>query len=506
MRIAVRLDRSRLFRWQLTLITALREAGHAVAVDFRMLADPLPISLIAVLDFDAARSNSGDDRLSARLAQSAFAELPPEEGDDPARDGERDLTIDLATSLSIERIGGRVLRPLYDASATDEALFRALLAGRAPRLTVYDTEEDSPWSIGLPAIEQPTLFTGALDNVASRLVEGLAVIVARIAAGGHPPEMARARRDKTRRTMLAAVSRYGVRLVGAKLGRARDRAFGNVPRWRVAWRPVGEGAQPKSATLDLADFHVLDDDGRRFYADPVLVVRDGAIHVFVEELPDDTGIGHIAHFTIGADGKATNPAPVLKTPTHLSYPFVFEHDGETWMMPESVAAGSLDLYRCRRFPDVWEHEARLLEGRFHDATLFTHEGRVWIAAATEAWQSSTWDALSLFHASALTGPWTPHAMNPVIVDARWARPAGPQWRDGTGLIRPAQDCNGGYGGALTLRRILRLTPDEFAEETVGSLAFAGAGRILGPHTIGRAGGIEIIDLYARSSDLHRRRR
>ncbi len=53
MRIAVRLDRSRLLRWHLTLIEALQQNGHAVAAEFRPRTDPLPASLLAMLEFDA---------------------------------------------------------------------------------------------------------------------------------------------------------------------------------------------------------------------------------------------------------------------------------------------------------------------------------------------------------------------------------------------------------------------------------------------------------------------
>jgi hypothetical protein len=264
---------------------------------------------------------------------------------------------------------------------------------------------------------------------------------------------------------------------------------------------VDASRSPTSEDLRLSDFRVLEDDGRRFYADPFVVVRDGIRHVFVEELPSDTGIGVISHFTISEAGEATKPAPVLQTGAHLSYPLVFEHDGETWMMPESSAAGGLDLYRCRRFPDDWTLETRLLKGRFHDATLFAHDGRLWIAAATEAFQSSSWDALSLFYADALKGPWTAHALNPVLIDARFARPAGPLWRAGVDFFRPAQDCSGGYGSKLSIRKILRLTPTDFSEETAGTMAFGDSPHVLGPHTICRGGDLELIDLYGRDSEI-----
>lgn len=498
MRIAVRLDRLRLMRWHLILLDALRQQGHAVGMEFRDDAEPLPASLRALLKFEAIRFRLPDTRLSARVEPSAAETADSEWGD-------RDLMLDLSASRTLETPRARVLRPLYDGVTGDDALFRTLLMGRAPVLAVEDSDGNGIWPIGQPAIEQPGRLAISLDQSVSRLIEGLLRIVSDIAGGRQaPPSTSLGRPIVSPTSTFAAVAGFGGRAIASKFLRLRDSAFGETPRWRVAWR-MTDAAVPTGSKLQIRDFHILPDDGRRFFADPFVLVRDGLFHVFIEELPHDTGVGLISHFTISETGDATAPRPVLQTGTHLSYPFVFEHDGETWMMPESSMSGGLDLYRCTRFPDAWTHEARLLEGRFHDATLFTHDGRLWIAAATDVLQSSTWDGLSFFYADTLLGPWTPHAGNPVLVDARLARPAGPLWRSGGDLFRPAQDCSGGYGSKLNLRKILRLTPTDFAEETVGSLCFNPEARIFGPHTICRARRLEIIDLFARKSDLSRAR-
>ena len=249
--------------------------------------------------------------------------------------------------------------------------------------------------------------------------------------------------------------------------------------------------QSKAAHYAVGQFRTLDDAAASYFADPFLFVHQGSTHIFVEEVPNATGRGIISHFTLDARGMPSKPSAVLDTGSHLSYPQVFEHGGAIYMMPESSAAGGLDLYRATTFPLAWEKVGRLIEGRIHDATLFGHEGRLWIAAGSETLQSSSWDGLSLYYADRLEGPWSPHHLNPVLIDAAGARPAGPLWRDAQGsLVRPAQDCTRGYGGALTLKRILELSPARFREEPMGTVAFGEAG-ILGPHTIGRAGGFEV---------------
>src|SRR6185369_10054576 len=69
----------------------------------------------------------------------------------------------------------------------------------------------------------------------------------------------------------------------------------------------------------------------------------------------------------------------------------------------------------------------------------------------------------------LAGPWRPHRRSPVKFDVRSARPAGTPFEHGGQIFRPSQDCSETYGGAIRINRILRLTAEEFDEETVAVL-------------------------------------
>ena len=107
-----------------------------------------------------------------------------------------------------------------------------------------------------------------------------------------------------------------------------------------------------------------------------------------------------------------------------------------------------------------------------DPSVFEYGGRWWLfgnlAAAPGAKAD---DDLHIFFADdPLDGSWTPHPLNPVVSDARFARGAGrPFVHDGK-LFRPAQDCAGGYGNKVVLREITALTPEHFAERTIGELS------------------------------------
>ncbi len=132
---------------------------------------------------------------------------------------------------------------------------------------------------------------------------------------------------------------------------------------------------------------------------------------------------------------------------HLSYPVVFHWQGTAFLMPETVAAGRLEVYRCRRFPGDWELESvPLTRARLADPTLVEVEGRWWMFANAQTDPGRLWERdLHVFHGPTPLGPWTPHRRNPVKSDLGNARPAGRLfWHTGR-LYRPAQDSSRGYG-------------------------------------------------------------
>ena len=205
--------------------------------------------------------------------------------------------------------------------------------------------------------------------------------------------------------------------------------------------------------------------------------------------------------TIGEDGKLSPSRMVLERPYHLSYPFVFEHDGEICMIPETGDARRVELYRAERFPDRWSLHSILIDNiAAYDVTLCEHDGRLWLFMATGQWQSSSWDTLEIFHASKLEGPWTPMGQNPVLVDPSGTRPAGCMFQHSGALWRPAQDSSVIYGGSLSLdagsMSFLRI---DFASRRSRILCRLRRSSISGVHTLNCAQGFEIVDVFGTPS-------
>jgi hypothetical protein len=229
-----------------------------------------------------------------------------------------------------------------------------------------------------------------------------------------------------------------------------------------------------------------------FLADPFVVERDGVRVLFAEDYDYLRGRGVIDALVLDENERVLRRERVIDAPTHLSYPFPLEIDGQLYLVPENCGANEVALYRCVRFPDKWERESALFP-RFDgvDTTFFAHEGRWWAFCTRYSRGSSL--ALHALHAPSPRGPWTEHPLNPIVVDVASARPAGPPFVvDGT-LYRLGQDCSRTYGGAVVIARVDELTPHAYRETLVKRVE-PPAGRYAdGIHTISFAGDRLVID-------------
>lgn len=241
----------------------------------------------------------------------------------------------------------------------------------------------------------------------------------------------------------------------------------------------------------------------RFWADPHAIRRDGRYFIFIEEYLYSTHKGHIAVIEMDEAGNWTSPVTVLERPYHLSYPFVFEHEDELYMIPESAGNRTIELYRCVEFPHRWEFQMNLMEDVYAvDATLLQRDGRWWLFAnLVENEGASSWDELFVFHAPDFrTSDWCPHVRNPVVSDCKRSRPAGRFFEIDGRLYRPSQNCSVRYGYGFNFSEVKVLDQEHYEEEVVSVVTPDWDRRVLGTHTFNRVGRLHLSDAY------HRRRK
>ncbi len=250
-------------------------------------------------------------------------------------------------------------------------------------------------------------------------------------------------------------------------------------------------------TLDAGQFVALNPPGSKFWADPFVVEQEGNRFIFFEEGESDTGKGRIAVLQIDPSGRCGPPQTILDRPYHLSYPFILENNGEYFLIPESSANKTVELYRCRQFPHQWEFETYLLRDIvLEDSTLFFHEGIWWLFASSRVERSNTSnDQLVIFYSPNLvSGDWTAHPCNPVVTDVSNCRPAGKIFSIGGKIFRPAQNnASRQYGYSIQINEIELLTKTAYQEKRTFSISPDRFKKFAAIHTLNTSISTVVID-------------
>ncbi len=230
----------------------------------------------------------------------------------------------------------------------------------------------------------------------------------------------------------------------------------------------------------------------RFLADPFPRVHtDGSVEILCEDLTWNVGRGEIAVVPY-REGRFGRPAPLLRTPFHLSYPFIYEHAEPATFFPEHSAAGDLSIYHAP--PDGTARRLRTIFNGLPviDPTFLWHAGEHWLFC-THPGAGENRD-LHIYRAATIDGPWHAHSANPVKRDFMGARPAGQFIEHAGATYRVGQDCADSYGRGIIVFRVVELGADRYVEERVAEIyPPASSPYPYGLHTLASAGAICTID-------------
>lgn len=295
-----------------------------------------------------------------------------------------------------------------------------------------------------------------------------------------------------RRPNVLQMLRYLLRRFAFRLHRKVSFRIGYREKWHVGYC---HGDWP---TAEFWRGVRLPNPPGTFLADPFVIHRKNKAYCFVEQLDLNTERGVISVYELGK--KEAKPlGVVIDEDFHLSFPYLFEHDGQLFMCPETAEAGEIRVYQCDEFPLRWSLR-EVIRPDFYaaDTMLFEHDGRWWMLTNTdEAKIDELSSELNIFWSdSPLSTDWTPHAQNPVMIDSRRARNGGLLKRDGD-LYRVGQEQGfGTYGEACRIYKILELTPTRYAEEEITRLSPDFADRATGGHHLHSDGKVTVFDFNA----------
>ena len=139
------------------------------------------------------------------------------------------------------------------------------------------------------------------------------------------------------------------------------------------------------------------------------------------------------------------------------------------MCPETSEKREIRIYKCLEFPLRWQLEKVIMKDvAAVDSILFEREGRWWMLTNIDPAQWGDFSMeLHLFWAnSPLDDHWTPHPLNPLIIDAARGRNGGVV-KDGDRLFRVAQGQGFGmYGKRTSVNEIVVLNETEYVEKCI----------------------------------------
>ena len=265
--------------------------------------------------------------------------------------------------------------------------------------------------------------------------------------------------------------------------------------WNIAWRnrPVASLLEDRGTP-----FIILKNSFRYWAADPFIFNYNGGLYIFAE-LYDYIKRKGVIGYCKWNGVRFGRWKKVIEEDYHLSYPYIFEHDGDVYVMPESGAKGDLHLYRAVAFPDKWEASTILRENViFGDTTPFIWKQHTY-ALTYDVSDSEEYKLMLLD----LQNSENDCAVQ--VGDPELRRPAGKHFLYSGMHIRPAQNCRGDYGKGLLFYQY-SVVHGLFSEKCIDMISpqdLHYSRRIVldGLHTYNATESFEVIDIKTRRLNL-----
>lgn len=205
-------------------------------------------------------------------------------------------------------------------------------------------------------------------------------------------------------------------------------------------------------------------------ADPFLFVYNNTLFLFYEDLTFFNRGGTIKMVSTTDLTHWTNPITILdEKDVHFSFPYIFEDEGNVYLVPETGKDGTIRLYRAiNEELTAFERLNNLLERECpKDCTIDLADNVIHKSNNTYYLFTSKQDKkgylLELYISQNLIGPFTKHPYSPLLHSNKFGRNGGSLIEKDNLLYRVAQDCSETYGGNIHLMQIDQLTPLSYKE-------------------------------------------
>ena len=254
---------------------------------------------------------------------------------------------------------------------------------------------------------------------------------------------------------------------------------------------MGEGL-----STSFSKFKIIKPPSGSFFADPFVIKEKDKYFIFIEDYDKKLDKGNISFIEINKNGDYGKSIKIIDQKYHLSYPFIVNHKGSYYLIPESRANNTIEVYKCIDFPNKWKFLTNLMEDiEAVDTNIIYHENKWWLFTnIVQNKGASSLDELFLFFSDDLISKkWIPHPQNPIVSDVRRSRSAGKIFNYKGMLLRPSQDSSKRYGYGMKINQIKILNESDYKEIEVDGIYPNWSKNIIATHTINSAGDLTVID-------------
>jgi len=178
--------------------------------------------------------------------------------------------------------------------------------------------------------------------------------------------------------------------------------------------------------IQLSESLTIENPPNRFLADPFLIAHEGFNYCFVEDFCYEQNTGRISCYKI-FENSYEPLGIVIEENFHLSFPYVFEFNGEIYMCPETAQAEEIRIYKSTKFPYEWTFEKTLIQNIVAVDTVIFEDAGIWflLTNTCSGKLNERNSELHLYYAdNPLSENWIKSSENPIIFDSQKARNGG----------------------------------------------------------------------------------
>ena len=123
-------------------------------------------------------------------------------------------------------------------------------------------------------------------------------------------------------------------------------------------------------------FYIMPYSKEYWYADPLLYEFSGELFLYMEAFDKKKKKGCIACSRI-LDGKIGEAKTIIEEPYHMSFPMIYKMGNEVYMIPETEAGGTINIYINNDDPCKWtlfqriETEMSIVDSVVYDSSIDT---------------------------------------------------------------------------------------------------------------------------------------